>query len=100
MTADPVVQRRKNELIREAQITLEAIKKCAGPDVPDPWTDPATLGRAVRVGILDAPHLQGSPIAKGQIVTQIIDGMCLAVDPKTGRPISEAERLAQLGIRV
>ncbi|MFN4218023.1 MAG: cobalamin-dependent protein [Candidatus Bipolaricaulia bacterium] len=100
MTADPVVQRRKNELIREAQVTLEAIKKLAGPDVSDPWTDPATLAQAVTVGMLDAPHLKGSPIAKGQIVTRIIDGTCVAVDPQTGKPISEAERLARLGISV
>jgi methylmalonyl-CoA mutase cobalamin-binding subunit len=100
MTADPIVQRRKEELITEAQVTLEAIKKLAGPDVPDPWVDPATLARAVTVGILDAPHLKGSPIAKGQIVTRIVDGMCIAVDPQTGRPLSEAERIARLGITV
>jgi methylmalonyl-CoA mutase cobalamin-binding subunit len=100
MTADPIVQRRKEELITEAQVTLEAIKKLAGPDVPDPWVDPATLARAVTVGILDAPHLKGSPIAKGQIVTRIVDGMCVAVAPQTGRPLSEAERIARLGITV
>ncbi len=98
MTADPIVQRRKNELVREAQVTLEAIKRLAGPDVPDPWTDPPTLARAVTVGILDAPHLKGSPIAKGQIVTRIIDGMCVAIDPHTGKPLSEAERISRLGV--
>ncbi len=100
MTADPVVQHRKGELIREAQVTLEAIKKLAGPNVSDPWTDPTTLARAVSTGILDAPHLKGSPIAKGQIVTQIIDGACLAIDPETGKPLNEAERLARLGVKV
>lgn len=100
MTADPLVQRRRDELVREARITLEAITKLAGPNISDPWADPTTLARAVTVGILDAPHLKGSPIAKGQIVTRIIDGMCVAVDPQTGKPISEAERLARLGISV
>ncbi len=100
MTADPIVQRRKRELISEARITLEAIKQLAGPDVPDPWVDPATLARAVTVGILDAPHLKGSPIAKGQIVTRIVDGMCVAIDPQTGQLLSEAERIARLGITV
>lgn len=94
MTADPVVQRRKDELICEARITLDAIK-CLAP-VRDPWADPETLARAVQVGILDAPHLKGSPIAKGKIVTRIIDGMCLAVDPQTGKPVSETERLSRL----
>ncbi len=100
MTADPIVQRRKKELMSEAQVTLEAIKRLAGPSVPDPWVDPATLARAVTVGILDAPHLKGSPIAKGQVVTRIVDGMCVAVDPQTGRTLSEAERIARLGITV
>lgn len=98
MTADPIVQQRKNELVREARVTLEAIKHLAQPDVRDPWSDPHTLARAVTVEILDAPHLKGSPIAKGQIVTRIIDGMCLAVDPRSGKPLSEAERLARLGV--
>jgi methylmalonyl-CoA mutase cobalamin-binding subunit len=96
MTADPVVQRRRDELVREAQVTLEAIKQLAKPNVRDPWSDPATLARAVTVGILDAPHLKGSSMAKGQIVTRIIDSMCLSVNPQTGKPWSETERLAHL----
>lgn len=100
MTADPVVQRRKNELVREARVTLEAIKRLAPPNVRDPWSDPGTLARAVSTGILDAPHLKGSPIAKGQIVTRIIDGACLAIDPETEKPLGEAERLARLSVEV
>jgi methylmalonyl-CoA mutase cobalamin-binding subunit len=96
MTADPVVQRRRDELVREAQVTLEAIKKLASEDVRDPWSDPATLASAVTVGILDAPHLKGSSMAKGQIVTRIIDSRCLSVNPQTGKPWSETERLAHL----
>lgn len=96
MTADPVVQRRRDELVREAQVTLEAIKQLAKPNVRDPWSDPATLASAVTVGILDAPHLKGSSMAKGQIVTRIIDSMCLSVNPQTGKPWSETERLAHL----
>ncbi|MBO9371617.1 MAG: cobalamin-dependent protein, partial [Chloroflexi bacterium] len=65
MTADPAVQARKEELIREAQVTLEAIRALAGPDVSDPLTDPATLARAVTTGILDAPHLRNNPYARG-----------------------------------
>ncbi|HEY65016.1 MAG TPA: methionine synthase [Caldilineae bacterium] len=96
MTADPIVQARKEKLIAEAQVTLEAIRDLAGPDVEDPLADPATLTRAVTTGILDAPHLRGSPIARGQIVTRIIDGRCEAVDPETGEPLREAERIARL----
>jgi len=99
VTADPAVQARKEELIREAQVTLEAIRALAGPDVSDPLTDPATLARAVTTGILDAPHLRSNPYARGQIVTRIDErGACVAVDPDTGRPLREEERLARLGI--
>ncbi|MCX7855183.1 MAG: cobalamin-dependent protein [Anaerolineae bacterium] len=99
MTADPAVQERKEELVREARITLEAIRALAGPDVPDPLTDPATLARAVTTGILDAPHLRNNPYARGRMITRIDErGACVAVDPATGRPISEEERLARLGV--
>lgn len=99
MTTDPLVQERKEELIREAQVTLEAIRALAGPDVPDPLTDPATLARAVTTGILDAPHLRNNPYARGEIVTRVDErGACVAVDPATGRPLSEEERLARLGV--
>ena len=100
MTADPAVQQRQEELVREAQVTLGAIRALAGPDVNDPLTDPATLARAVTTGILDAPHLRNNPFARGQIVTRIDPrGACVAVDPATGRALSEEERIAGLGIR-
>ncbi len=101
MSADPAVQARKTELVREAQVTLEAIRALAGPDSPDPLTDPATLARAVTSGVLDAPHLRNNPFARGQVVTRIdARGGCVAVDPTTGRALSEAERTARLGIRL
>jgi len=98
MTADPAVQLRKQELLREAQVTLAAIRALAGPDVADPLTDPPTLARAVTSGVLDAPHLRNNPFARGQIVTRIDRrGACLAVDPATGRELPEGERIARLG---
>jgi len=97
MTADPVVQQRKEELMREAQVTLEAIRALGGPDVADPLTDPATLARAVTAGVLDAPHLRNNPFAQGRIVTRIDPrGACVAVDPVTGRALSEEKRIAKL----
>ncbi len=100
MAADPAVQQRKEELVRETRVTLEAIRALAGPGVPDPLTDPATLARAVTSGVLDAPHLRNNPFARGQVVTRIDDrGACVAVDPATGRVLSEEERMAGLGIR-
>jgi hypothetical protein len=97
MTADPAVQQRKEELIREAWITLEAIRALASPDVADPLADPATLARAVTMGVLDAPHLRNNPFARGQIVTRIDPrGACVAVDPATGKALSEEERISRL----
>lgn len=96
MTADPSIQQRKEELVKEAQVTLEAIRALARPDVTDPFTDPAILARAVMAGILDAPHLRNNPFARGQIVTRIDRrGACVAVDPKTNQPLSEQERISK-----
>ena len=101
MTADPAVQQRKEELVREARVTLEAIRALAGPDVTDPFTDPATLTRAVTTGVLDAPHLRNNPFARGRIVTRVDPrGACVAVDPAIGRALSEEERIATLGIQL
>jgi hypothetical protein len=116
MTAAPAVQQRKQELIRDAQITLDAIralqseptqmnssqaqdKALAGPGVPDPLTDPVTLARAVTTGVLDAPHLRNNAFGRGQVVTRIDQrGACVAVDPATARELSEWEPIAVLGI--
>ncbi|MBN1954540.1 MAG: cobalamin-dependent protein [Anaerolineae bacterium] len=99
MTADPAVRARQAELVAEARLTLEAISNLAGGDVDDPLVDAATLGRAVRSGILDAPHLQNNPFARGGMTTRVDwRGACVAVDPLTGRVVSEAERLSGLGI--
>ncbi len=99
MTHDPQVQARKAELMAEAQVTLQAIRALADPEVTDPLTDPGTLAKAVTTGVLDAPQLQNNPYARGQIVTRIDQrGACVAVDPTTGRPLSEQERLARLGV--
>ncbi len=93
MSADPEVEKRKNELIKEAKVLLDAIRQIAPKKTEDPFTDPETLGKALRIGILDAPHLKGSNIAKGAMVTKIINGACYALDPLTRKPISERERI-------
>ena len=99
MLADPVIQQRKQEILREAQVTLQAIRALAGPGVTDPLTDAATLARAVTVGVLDAPHLRNNPFARGQIVTRVDErGACVVVDPATGQAWSEESRLAALGL--
>jgi len=101
MTADPAIQQRAKELVREAQVTLKAIRALADPGVRDPLTDPATLARAVTAGVLDAPHLRNNPYARGKIVTRIDErGACIVVDPANGRALAETERIARLDIAI
>jgi hypothetical protein len=95
MTADPAIQRRKHQLVREARITLDAIRALAAPGVTDPLADPATLARAVACGILDAPQLRNNLFAPGQVVTRMIDGACVAVD-SAGQPLTEMQRINTL----
>ncbi|NMB40390.1 MAG: cobalamin B12-binding domain-containing protein [Firmicutes bacterium] len=92
LTADPRVIRRKQELIEEARVTLQAISEIHREKDSDPLLDPSTLARAVELGILDAPHLRSNPFAPGRIRTQVIRGACLAVS-KTDKPLKERERL-------
>jgi hypothetical protein len=96
MTSDPAVQRRKAELIAEAGVTLDAIRRLAAPGVDDALADPATLAKAVTSGILDAPQLKNNPFGRGKIRTLIVNGTCVAV-AADGRPLGEPERLFALG---
>ena len=99
MTTDPAIQTRVDELVIEAKHTLEVIRSLASSTVEDPLIDPATLSRAVTMGILDAPQLQSNPIARGDIQTRFDErGACVTVDPVTGKLISEKERIAKLRI--
>jgi methylmalonyl-CoA mutase cobalamin-binding subunit len=92
MLADPTIQARKAHLIEEAKITLTAIKNCSENNRVDPLIDPICLAKAVKNGIMDAPHLKNNPFARGTIQTRIIAGACEAVNKK-GEFISEAIRL-------
>jgi hypothetical protein len=95
MTVDPRIQARRAELVAEAKVTLQAIYNLAGSAKNDPLTDPTVLARAVTSGILDAPQLCNNPFGRGQVVTRVVNGTCVAVDP-SGRPLTEAKRLAPI----
>lgn len=95
MAADPTVQARRDELVAEAGLILEAIRGMARPGTDDPLTDPVVLQEAVRTGILDAPQLQGNPEAAGRVRTGMIDGACRALSADGRRVLSEEERLQQ-----
>jgi len=95
MTKDPLVQARKEEIISEVRVTLEAIQALAAPGVEDPWAEAATLAKAVTAGILDAPQLGNNRFGRGLIRTRIVNGACLTVD-HDGRPQTEKIRLLNL----
>jgi methylmalonyl-CoA mutase cobalamin-binding subunit len=96
MAADPKVETRCAELVQQAKVTLGAIRSLAGPDVEDPFIDPATLARAVTSGILDAPQLANNPFGRGLIRTRIINGACVAVDLNQQTRLDEERRLRSL----
>ncbi len=96
MTIDPRVQKRKEELLNEAAVLLDAIRQIADKTVEDPWIDPETLGKSVRIGLLDAPHLKGSKVARGTMETRLVDGACYAVDSESKKPVSEEERIEKI----
>lgn len=95
MTMDLIVNERKEELINEAKLILEAIKSLS-PGVRDPLSNPITLAKAVEVGILDAPHLKGNPAAYGELTTRLVNGALYAYDTKNGKIIQEKDRLQKI----
>ena len=86
------IGRRKAELIDDANAIIEAVKT-VGKNSRDPLTDPEVIEAAIRIGLLDAPDLKGNEIARGEIVTAMVDGACVSVDGKTRKPLPERERL-------
>ena len=93
MIADGNVQQRCAHLVEQAHLTLEAIRNLAHNDVEDPWTDPATLAKAVEIGILDAPQLKNNIYAPGKLQTRILDGACCTKNAHTGEILNEEQRL-------
>ncbi len=96
LTDNKIVTERKNELISEAGVLLDAIKRSASKESDDPLSDPITISEAIKKGILDTPHFQGNPHLCGKIVTRLINGAWYAIDPSSGEKISEQQRLNQI----
>lgn len=95
-TSDPVIIDRKKSLLREAKLLLQAIRNMASSEVEDPWSDPETLANAIKIGLIDAPHLKGNPAGAGKLTTRIIEGACYAYDYNQDRIISEEERINRI----
>ena len=94
MLQDPLIQKQKEHLVHESQITLQAIKNIHSDAESDPFIDAENLMHAVKLGILDAPQLRNNPFARGEIKTTIHDGSCVAVSDG-GKPLTEEDRLAR-----
>ena len=94
LTADPLIQLRKADLVAETQVTLQAVRNLGRDRDTDPLTDPEVLARAVTAGILDAPQLKNNPFGRGNIRTRIVNGACEAVD-ESGAVLPEHIRLAE-----
>jgi len=93
---DQQIQAYKQQLITDANYILQAINLIATPNVTDPLIDPLTLSAAVKFGILDAPHLRGLTVSRGDIETTLIDGKCLSIDKYTLKICSEKDRLTHI----
>ena len=95
MSVDPIVRERMEELLAEAKVLLAALRGLGNGDA-DPLTCPRLIAHAIKIGILDAPHLRGNVFAAGSVRTRVINGAVYAVDPTTKRTLSESQRLAAL----
>ena len=93
MTADKAISERRKELEKEANTLLDAISALAGPETEDPFTDAATLTRAVISGLMDAPQLRNNKFGRGEVRTRIVNGASVAVNLE-GKPFAETMRLA------
>ncbi len=98
MKLDEEVLSRKEELKSDAGLIMEKIKsldkenKCR-----DPLISPDIITKAIKTGILDAPHLEGVKAANGKIKTIFVNGKNLAVD-ENNKPVTEEERLGRISI--
>ncbi|MDH7604854.1 MAG: cobalamin B12-binding domain-containing protein [Melioribacter sp.] len=93
VTNDRNIIDRKNQLIEEARVLLEVIKKFGQEMSDDPLCDPKVLASAIKIGILDTPHFVGNPNLCGKIKTNLINGAWYAIDENTGNILTEKERL-------
>lgn len=98
MKLDGRIKLRKERLIKDAKLILEKIRQLdVGNRHDDPLISPEIIAKAIKLGVLDAPHLQGVKAACGKIKTIFVDGACVNVD-ESGRIISEEERLDKIKV--
>lgn len=91
---DTKIIKRKNELIKEANVLLDFIKR-EYSDYVDPLSNTEVLCDCIRNGYIDAVHIIKNGKFHGNLKTKIIDGKCVAIKDD-GKIISEEERLEKL----
>ena len=95
ISLDPVIISRKQELLQEARVLLAAIANL-GRGIKEPYLNPGVIAQAIKLGLVDAPHLKGNMAAAGKVYTNLVQGKCLAIDQLTKKPLTEQERLSKL----
>jgi hypothetical protein len=100
-TPDPLLDERismiRRDIIEDASWILGTIinlGKQTGAE--DPLTDPKTLATAVKIGILDAPHLRGQPCGLGLVETGPVKGGWRVINKFNGQQIPEPDRLMNI----
>ncbi len=96
ISLDHKIDEYKQKLITDTNYILRAIASIADEGVVDPFVHSPTLVKAVKMGILDAPHLKGLSAARGEINTSIINGKCLSTEEDTEDPIQEKDRVNKI----
>ncbi|MBD3187395.1 methionine synthase [Candidatus Bathyarchaeota archaeon] len=100
MLLDPRIQQRKEELLVEAYNLITGILELGHRmNEKHPLTSLDVLHEAVKIGILDAPQIGHSTVARGEINARIVDGKCI-VASDSGKEVKEEERLKMLGINI
>jgi hypothetical protein len=95
---DPEIISRKNYLLEEAQVLLDAFEDFGSSlGYSNPYLSSECLAKAVQTGLFDAPQVKGFKGARGEIHTEIIDGKCVAIDI-TGAEIGEKQRILNLNL--
>ncbi len=97
---DPLVKKRKQQLIDEVQLIFQVINSIAETlalnDAKPIIVQKDLLTKIVTSGLFDAPHLVNNAYAQGRIQTRIIDGACVGYDPIREKVITEEERVKRL----
>lgn len=90
------IVKRKNQLVKESRVLLEVLKNFGQSYSGDPLTNSQTLASAIKIGVFDTPHFMGDPHLCGKIKTNLINGAWYAIDEKSGKFLTEKDRLKNI----